>query len=72
MRTLNDYLKEKGITGYRLAQLTVLPQSTITDLVSGKTDIYNAKWSTVMTICNALDITAGQLHLYLQSKETTD
>lgn len=36
---LNQLLEEKGISKYKLAKLSGVPQSTIADICSGKTNI---------------------------------
>ena len=43
MMMLNQILSEKGISKYRLAKLTGIPQTTILDLCSGKSRIEECK-----------------------------
>jgi len=58
----NELVTSKGFTGYALSKKSGVPQSTISDLMIGKTDIYNAKWITIIKICKALKITSEQLN----------
>ncbi len=57
-----EYLESIGMSGYRLAKLTGITQSTISDLITGDSDIRNAKWETVHKICDALGIATEYLN----------
>ena len=60
--SFSEYLEKKGMSGYRLSKLTGITQSTISDLITGTSDIRNAKWETVQKICDALNITTEYLY----------
>ena len=61
MMMLNQILSEKGISKYRLAKLTGIPQTTILDLCSGKSWIEKCNVITVYKIAKALGTTVEQL-----------
>ena len=61
MMMLNQILSEKGISKYRLAKLTGIPQTTILDLCSGKSRIEKCNVITVYKIAKALGTTVEQL-----------
>ncbi len=63
--TFEQVLEHLNMSGYRLAQLSGVPQSTISSLVTGKNDIRKAQWETVNKLCKALKITTDQLDDYL-------
>lgn len=63
--TFEQVLEHLNMSGYRLAQLSGVPQSTISSLVTGNNDIRKAQWSTVIKLCEALKITTDQLDDYL-------
>ena len=54
MTMLNQILSEKGMSKYRLAKLTGIPQTTILDLCSGKSRIEKCNVITVYKIAKAL------------------
>ena len=64
--SFSDYLESQSMSGYRLAKLTGITQSTISDLITGTSDIRNAKWETVQKICQALEITTEYLYEILK------
>ena len=59
--TFREILQEKKLSGYRLAKLTGIPQSTISDWVTGTKNILKAEFTNVMTVCEVLEITAEEL-----------
>ncbi|OUM85675.1 MAG: hypothetical protein BAA01_09405 [Bacillus thermozeamaize] len=56
---IEELLKEKGWTKYRLAKEARLPQSTITSLLSGRVKYPSAE--TLIKIANALGVSASEL-----------
>lgn len=64
-RTFRDLLKQKELSGYKLAKITNIPQSTISDWITGKKNILKAEFSNIMTVCRTLEITAEELYNYL-------
>ena len=60
-KTFRDVLIEKNISGYKLAKLSSIPQSTISDWVTGTKNILKAEFTNVMTVCEVLEITAEEL-----------
>lgn len=61
---LNQLLEEKGISKYKLAKLSGVPQSTIADICSGKTNIKKCSAETLYKISKALDVTMESLIEY--------
>ena len=59
--TFRDLLKQKELSGYKLAKITGIPQSTISDWVTGTKNILKAEFTNVMTACEVLEITAEEL-----------
>lgn len=53
---INDLLKEKGVSKYRLSKESGVPQTTILDICSGKTDIEKCSAGTLYRIAKALDV----------------
>lgn len=58
---LNDLLKEKQITKYRLAKESGIPQTTIVDICSGKSRIENCSVGTIYKIATVLNVTIENL-----------
>ena len=58
---INDILIEKGMTKYRLAKISGIPNSTLSELCSGKTDIGKCTVETLYKIAKALDVTMESL-----------
>lgn len=65
-KTFGDVLDELNVTGYRLAKMTGIPQSTIASWVTGERDILKAEWQTVLHICKALQIKSDWLYKRLK------
>ena len=60
---LQDYLDQRHITKYRLSQLSGIPNTTIIDICSGKSDIKRCSAKTVMQIAKALGCTMEDIML---------
>jgi len=58
---LNDLLKEKNISKYRLAKESGVPQTTIVDICSGKARIEKCSASTLYRIAKALNVSMESL-----------
>lgn len=58
---INELLNEKGMTKYKLAKISGVPQSTIADICSGKTDIKKCSADTLYKLAKALDVTMESL-----------
>ncbi len=55
--TFRQLLHEAGMTGYRLAKLSGVEQTTISQLELGK--VRDPRWSTISALANALDTAPG-------------
>jgi len=55
--TFRELLKESGLTGYRLAKLSGVEQTTISQLELGK--VRDPRWSTVSALAVALNTAPG-------------
>lgn len=53
---INELLAEKGITKYRLAKSSGIPQTTVIDICSGKTRIEKCSGETLYRLAKALDV----------------
>jgi transcriptional regulator with XRE-family HTH domain len=51
--TFRELLKESGLTGYRLAKLSGVEQTTISQLELGK--VRDPRWSTIAALASALE-----------------
>ncbi len=58
---INELLNEKGMTKYKLAKISGVPQSTIADICSGKTDIKKCSAETLYKLAKALNVTMERL-----------
>lgn len=58
---LNDLLKARNITKYRLSKASGVPQTTITDICSGKARIEKCSADTLYKIAKALDVSIESL-----------
>ena len=52
--TFRQLLREAGMTGYRLAKLSGVEQTTISQLELGK--VRDPRWSTIAALAGALEI----------------
>lgn len=59
--TLQTLLEQKGITKYRLSQISGVPKTTILDLCAGRTSIETCSVKTVSLIARAIDCTIEDL-----------
>lgn len=55
--TFRELLHEAGLTGYRLAKLSGVEQTTISQLELGK--VRDPRWSTIAALATALDKAPG-------------
>ena len=53
---INELLKEKNITKYRLSKSSGIPQTTVTDICNGKASIERCSAETVYKLAKALDV----------------
>lgn len=60
---IDDLLKEKKMSRYELSKISGVPQTTIADICSGKTDLQQCKVGTLNKIAKALDETIDGLLL---------
>lgn len=60
---IDDLLKEKKMSRYELSKISGVPQTTIADICSGKTDLQQCKVGTLNKIAKALDETIDSLLL---------
>ena len=58
---MKSYLHKKGISIRNLSKLSNIPYSTLNDIVNGKTDIGNVKFSYVKSIAAATGLTTDEL-----------
>lgn len=58
---INDLLDKKGMSSYMLGIQANIPQSTISDICSGKVDLNNCKAGTLYKIANALDVSCDYI-----------
>lgn len=58
---INDSLKLKKISKYKLSKLSGVPQATINDICSGKTDLEKCSAGTLYRIAKVLDITVEDI-----------
>lgn len=55
--TINEIINERNITKYRLSKLSGVPNTTISDICSGKTSITKCSVETLYKISKVLDVT---------------
>ena len=58
---LNELLAQKGITKYRLAKSSGIPQTTVIDICSGKTRIEKCSGETLYKLAKILDVSIETL-----------
>lgn len=54
---INDMMRSKGMTKYRLAKVSGVPYATINDLCNGKSNINKCSAETLYKIARTLDVT---------------
>lgn len=71
---INDLLKQKSMTKYRLSKISQVPFTTISEITTGKTKIKNCTGETIFRLAKALDVAMEDLLAesmdYRQSFET--
>ena len=58
---IDEILKKKNMSRYKLSKLSGVPQTTISDLCNGKTSLMNSSVGTVYKIAHAFDIKIDDL-----------
>ncbi|MCL1808633.1 MAG: helix-turn-helix transcriptional regulator [Clostridiales bacterium] len=58
---INELLKQKGITKYRLSKTSGVPFTTISEITTGKSKIKNCTGDTLYRIAKSLDVTIEEL-----------
>jgi transcriptional regulator with XRE-family HTH domain len=58
---VNTLLEQKGMTKYRLAKTSGIPQTTVTDICSGKARIENCSGETIYKLAKTLDVSMESL-----------
>ena len=53
---LEDIIKQKKISKYRLSKVSGIPYTTLTDILSGKTDIKKCSAETIYRLSKALEV----------------
>ena len=59
--TISNLMREKNITRYQLSRHTGIPYSTLTDIISGKTDLSRCSAETVYRIADGLHVSMESL-----------
>ena len=59
--TINEILNEKGMTKYRLAKISGIPNATLSELCSGKTNIGKCTAETLYKIAKVLNVSMESL-----------
>ncbi|WP_158588765.1 helix-turn-helix domain-containing protein [Butyrivibrio sp. X503] len=58
---IDEYLKSKNISLYKLAELSGVSYTTVFNLINGKSDIYNCALGKVLPIAKALELSVEEL-----------
>lgn len=58
---LQEYLDERNISKYRLAQISGVPKTTIMDICAGRSELERCSAKTVMQLAKALDCTMEEV-----------
>ena len=61
--TLNELIKEKGISRYRLSKISGVPWATLSDICSGKSNFERCSAATLSKLSKALEISIEELLL---------
>ena len=67
---INDLLKKQNMTKYRLSKESGVPQATINDICSGKTDLEKCAAGTLYRIAKVLGVYIEEILEYRSSFET--
>lgn len=59
--SINEIIELKGITKYRLAKISGIPNATLSELCSGKTSIEKCSGETLYKIAKALNVSIESL-----------
>ncbi|MDD7717879.1 MAG: helix-turn-helix transcriptional regulator [Eubacteriaceae bacterium] len=65
--TINELLKEKGLSRYSLSKISGIPWATLSDICSGKTSLVKCSAQTLQKLSNAFGMTIEEI-LMLQSE----
>jgi len=65
---LDEVLRSRGITAYRLAKDTGMALSTVYRMTSGRRRPGAVDWSTLERICEYLDVEPGELLEWVPAK----
>ena len=68
---LKEMIEQQHLTRYKVAKMCNIPQSTMRDLCSGKTDIKKASVETLYKLAKAFSISMEELLLKLSIDEKT-
>lgn len=69
--SLKEMIEQQHLTRYKVAKMCNIPQSTMRDLCSGKTDIKKASVETLYKLAKAFSISMEELFLKLSIDEKT-
>ena len=69
--SLKEMIEQQHLTRYKVAKMCNIPQSTMRDLCSGKTDIKKASIETLYKLAKAFSISMEELLLKLSIDEKT-
>lgn len=58
---INDLLKQKNMTKYKLSKISGVPFTTISEITTGKSKIKNCTGETLYKLAKALDVTTDDL-----------
>ena len=67
-----SFLNQKEISRYRLSKISGVPQTTITDICAGRSNIEKCSAKTVQRLANALGCTMEELMEFKLPEEDTD
>lgn len=71
--TIDDIIKEKKITKYRLSQTSEIPYTTLSDICNGKTNLLKCSAETVYRLAKALNVSIETLlEPYFETRITFD
>ena len=58
---INDLLKQKSISKYKLSKISGVPYTTVSEITTGKTNIKNCTGENLYRLAKALDVTVEDL-----------
>ena len=59
---IDNLLKKKNISQYRLSKISGVPYSTLTDIISGRTTLSSVSAGTLSRIAKALNVSMDELY----------